>query len=341
MKSLVPIMSLSAASLLAGSAVAETSAIFKYSATNIPLNYGTCEEHKQRLSQALSARGDARVVSSNCETLNGTMTVEFTYATSSGRPLELTSTRDLDGQDIDGRGYMSTREECENATTAVVDKFITATGLNPFMVYCTQDKPAFVAFNPWHVAIDAFGVGRQQYFLATRLSASNISGDTSAYTQRVKDYFNARANTTLVDVRLMSDSMRMQRLVVGLFADSYVSLGTLDSVITKTSAECDEEAAAFGTAAAQAPRGIITYGCKANFGRSGHTPFVIYEGISREFLSVTDTGITFATMSDCKAKRDMTLRHLQEVVGTSVTGVLCDNSREKTRAFAVEIQSTP
>jgi hypothetical protein len=341
MKSLVPIMSLSAVAAFAGSTQAAPSGFFKYFATNIPQNYGTCAQLTENLVSAIETNAQARVIGQSCEAHSGNLTIEITYSTESGKPLELTSTRDLASTDADGRGFLPTREECDSRMAEVVDKFKSATGLNPFLTYCTQDRPSAISHNPWHVAIDAFGNGRQKYFLASRLSAYDISGNSSEFTQRVADHFAARANTTLVDVKLLRDSMRMQRLVVSLFAESRVSLGIQESISVKTVADCEEESVAFGVAAAQASGGIITYGCKKTGMTSQHTPFVIYEGISREFLSVIDTGITFATMSDCKAKRDMTLRHLQDVVGTSVTGVLCDNSREKTRAFAVEIQSTP
>jgi len=322
--------SLTIAAIKTQSALADS--IGHYSTGLIPKSYGLCETLKPTIETAFAASASVEIISTECHSNSRGSIVTLNYV-NGNRPIEFSSTRaPTTTDDIAGRGYIKTQAECELRKASVVEQFKTATGLQPFFLYCTEDEAANSSTLPWHVAIEAVGAGVLKYQYMDRMLADGLSTDSTALTNEVKQYFAARPETLLVDVVYRVDAMGFGRIGIAAFTKNHVSINKNEFLSTRLVNDCTFEAEELKSAAIRAGMTVIGHGCQIEI-HGSHGTFLITE--THANLSHDRTGITFENMPACRAARSAVLDDMRKLLGESVVGIQCSDISDGPTAYVI------
>jgi hypothetical protein len=303
-----------------------------YSTGVIPKSYGLCDTLKPRIESAFITSANVEIIATECHSSSRGSVVTLNFVNGS-KPIEFNSTRGRTaGEDLAGRGYIKTQAECEVRRANVVEQFKTATGLQPFFDYCTEDEAANSSTHPWHVAIEATGAGAMKYQYTDRMLSDGLSTDPTTLTNEVKQYFSARPETLLVDVVYRMDALSFGRIGIAVFAKNHVSINKNEFLSTRLAPDCAFEAEELKLAAARSGMVVIGHGCQLDT-RGSNSTFLITE--TRATLSHDRTGITFEDMSACRAARSSVLEDMRKLLGESVVGIHCSDMSDGPTAYVI------
>jgi hypothetical protein len=308
------------------------SSLGHYSTGVIPKSYGSCDALKAKISSAFVSATDVDLVSTECSSNSHGSTVTLNYVDNS-KPVEFNTTRGRSvTDDIAGRGYIKTLQECESRKASVVEKFTTATGLQPFLVYCMEDEAANTSTHPWHVAIEAAGAGAMTYQYMDRMLSEGLSTDPTALTDEIKQYFTSRPETLLVDVVYRMDSLGFARIGLAVFAKKYVSINKYEFLATRREQDCTFEADELKQAAIRAGMPVVGHGCQFRTSDPSKT-FLITE--TRAKLSFDRSGISFENMEACRSARSNVFEDMKAKIGDSVVGIHCSDTFDGPTAYVI------
>jgi hypothetical protein len=298
---------------------------------HLPPSYGTCDTLKPNLANAFAQATQVDVLSIQCESDSLGSKLTINYVESSSQPLIFTTTTyTLAGDDVAGRGYMKTEDECQARKEVIVEQFKTATGLNPFITYCKKELRN--NSHRWHVAIDAVGAGKMSYYFVDELMSDGVSTDPSALISEVNQYFQTRSDVIIVDTVMRTDDLNFTRLGVAMFAAEPIKFSKETYLAVSSDTDCAFEAAELKAAATRAGLGVIGHGCQFRHADFNKT-FLLTEG--RKALSFDSTGITYESMEACRAARNNLFQDLHRRIGNDVVGVHCSDGFLAPTAFAL------
>ena len=322
---------------IAPSAHAKDGVLKHYRTGFIPKSYGTCEQLKTVVSDAFAKAANVRIISSQCESGSRGANIELTYASPTNEAIEIAMTRSLsDYDDVAGRGYMKTQKECEERKVAVTDQFRTATGLEPFFVRCMEDEAANETTHPWHVGIDAVGVGAMSYQYIDRMLSDGLTSDPEVFLSEIHEYFSKRPDTSFVDAVYRWDALDFARVGIAVFSKKRITLTKRDGVTTRKKDDCTFEADELRNAANLGQMTVISHGCSLHHA-TYPIPFVLLEGGDRLYFDTT--GIQYETMEACRAARSSTFEDMRQTIGATVIGISCSNGTDKPEAFVIQKDS--
>ncbi len=333
MKITAPVLSCAFTLLAASHAHSmQTDSIGHYTTGLIPKSYGHCESLKPEISRAFMEAANVELLSTECSSRSSGSVLTLNYVETS-RPVEFNTTRGRSvNDDIAGRGYIKTETECETRKPGVVQVFKAATGLNPFLVYCTEDEAANSSTHPWHVAIEAVGIGNMTYQYIDRMLSDGMSTNPEALTTEIKQYFSSRPDTMVVDAVYRIDNISFARVGIALLAKKRVSINKYEFLTTRSERDCGFEADELKAAALRAGMPVVGHGCQ--FRQSDyHKTFLITE--TRSQLSYDTTGITFDTMEACRAAREVLFQDMRRRLGDTVVGISCRSGADQPTAFVI------
>lgn len=321
--------------VLAGSSAAfsNPTGIQKYHTGLIPLSYGKCATLDLQVSAAFQNASGAQLISHQCVDGPKGAEIVISYYTGSGRDIQLTSTRDMDLEhDLTGRGYIEEEADCEARKTAITAQFIAATGLQPFFTRCMSDQGVDWSNHPWHVAIDAIGVGAMTYQYIENSTSEGLSSDPKAFFQSIREYLQARANTSVVEVTEVLDGAAFGSVVISTFTKEKLIVGAIDGTANKIAADCAIEAGELQTAANASGIRLMATGCVKKPMR-GHMIKSLFEGHDR--LRLETTGLMFRDTQTCRTMRPNTLADMRAALGDDVIAILCSDFGRDSTAIAV------
>lgn len=308
------------------------SSLGHFTAGPMPSSYGNCEALKPKVAEAFSRASGADIVSTDCHgSADGTV-VTITYI-ENGAPIEFSTTRARSvTDDIAGRGYIKTQNECETRKDSVAETFKIATGLTPFLVHCMEDEAANSSTLPWHVAIEAIGVGQMNYQFIDRMLSDGLSTDPEALTTEIKNYFNSRPDTVLVASVYRMDNIGFAHVSAALFTKKRVSVNKYEFLSTRREKDCAFEAEELKAAANRSGMPVVGHGCQVR-GQNYHKTFLIAE--THDKLSFDSTGIKYESMEACRSARTNVYEDMRRRVGDSVVGVHCSDGTDEPTAYII------
>lgn len=308
------------------------SSLGHYSTGVIPKSYGSCEALASQVSEAFLNAAEVELISTKCESNSHGSVVSLTYVEKS-TPIQFSSTRGRSvTDDIAGRGYIATQQECEARKAVVIEQFKTATGLQPFFAYCMEDEAANYSTHPWHVAIEAVGIGAMTYQYIDRMVSEGLATDPAAFITEVKEYFHARPDTALVDAVYRMDNLSFARVGIALFAKKHVSVNKYEFLALERQKDCEFEARELKAAAIRSGMPVIGHGCQYRVSDFYRT-FLIVE--TRAKLSYDSTGLSFESMDACRAARSKVFEDMKRAIGDRVVGISCSDLSYGPTAYVI------
>lgn len=326
---------ISAILALTGSSVVFSSpeGIQKYHTGLIPLSYGKCATLDLQVLAAFQNASGTQIISHQCVDGPKGSEIEISYHSSNGRDIQLTSTRYLETEhDLTGRGYIKKEEDCEARKSAITSQFTASTGLQPFFTRCMTDQGIDSSNHPWHVAIDAVGVGEMNYQFIRQSTSEGLSSDPKVFLQSVRDYLTTRDNTSVVDVTETLDGAAFGSVVISVFTKEKLVINSIEGTSNKLAADCAIEATQLHAAANSSGVRLMATGC-VNKPLNGHMTKSLIEGHDR--VRFESTGIKFNTVQDCRTKRPNTLADMRATLGDDVIAIMCSDKTNDVTAFVV------